>query len=128
MGKCFGRCYWVQYETKWPDIALISITFRGPQVIPSHVMPTTLDIKKVINSIMAQYNRRLQKIMVGDCHGDCDCEPLKDQNSPWTKWRMIPFRRTIVKGTGEESREFAVTGEMEIRKRILKGVCLEQEL
>lgn len=128
MGKCFGRCYWVQYETKYPESSSISIEFRGPLSIPEHLMPTPKDLTDLINKLMKQYNRRGTRVRVGECLEGCDCEPQQLPDAPWTGWKKVPFRRMLVKAKGEEKIEYAVQGELEIRKRLMEGVCLEREL
>ncbi len=65
---------------------------------------------------------------MGECLEGCDCEPQQLPDAPWTGWKKVPFRRMLVKARGEEKIEYAVQGELEIRKRLMEGVCLEREL
>jgi hypothetical protein len=128
VGKCLGRCYWIQYETKWPDSRSIYIEFQGPQKIPGNLMPTPDDISGVIKKVMAEYNRRKQRIKTTDCDEECESEFFKGQDPPWTAWKRIPFERTLEKETENNKVAFTVRGEVEMRKRVLQGVCLEREL
>lgn len=128
MAKCLGTCYWIQYETKWPESRSIYIRFESQQHIPGHLMPTSDDIIDVVKNVMREYNRRKQRIKITDCEEDCECEMLKDQDPPWTDWKRLPFQRVLQKETENGKVSFMVRGEVEMRKRFLKGVCVEKEL
>lgn len=128
MAKCTARWYWVQYEAKWPGDHAYHVEIKGPRNIPSDVMPSPGDFTRVIKSVMAEYNRRKKTFKIGGCDKGCEGEMMKNQDPPWTGWRSIPFTRTLTRESGGETFEFAVTGRVEVRKRILWGVCMEQEL
>ncbi|NIO15392.1 MAG: hypothetical protein GTN70_00030 [Deltaproteobacteria bacterium] len=128
MGKCLGRCSCIQYETKWPESRTIHITIPGPQTIPGQLMPSPDDITGAIQQVLARYNRRKPRVKASTCEKGCECELLAGQDPPWTAWKRIPFERTLEKETENGTVSFTVRGEVEMRKRVLKGVCLEREL
>lgn len=128
MAKCMARCYWVEYETKQPDHFNYSINIKTTQEIPGDSMPTPEEFSSIIQGVIDEYNGRDIVAQNEGCEGGCTWEMLMEEGSPWTGWKRLPFRRVLIKDTGRGRFEFEVTGELEVRKRVLEGICVEKEL
>jgi hypothetical protein len=128
VAKCTARCYWVEYEAKQPDHFNYSINIKTTQEIPGDSMPSPEEFSSIIQGVIEEYNGREMVEQGEPCEEGCSWETLESDGSPWTGWKMVPFRRTLVKDTDRGRFEFEVTGELEVRKRILEGVCVEGEL
>lgn len=128
MAKCTAKCYWIDYEAKQPEHFTYSINVRATQDIPGTLMPSPEEFSAVIQEVLDEYNGREMVAEEGECEEGCSWEMLGNDDVPWTPWRRIPFKRTLTKETESQKIEFEVSGELEVRKRILEGVCIERKL
>ncbi len=128
MAKCTARCYWIEYETKQPDHFNYSINIKTTQEIPGDSMPSPGEFSAIIQGVIEEYNGRDLVESQGVCEEGCTWEMIMEEESPWTGWKRVPFKRSLIKETDKGQFEFEVRGELEVRKRIINGVCIEKEL
>jgi hypothetical protein len=128
VAKCTARCYWIDYETKQPDHFNYSINIKTTQEIPGDSMPSPNEFSAIIQGVIEEYNGRDLVEVQSMCEGGCNWEMLLEEGSPWTGWKRVPFKRSLIKETDKGQFEFEVRGELEVRKRIINGVCIEKEL
>ncbi|NIO85840.1 MAG: hypothetical protein GTN53_35210 [Candidatus Aminicenantes bacterium] len=128
MAKCTARCYWIEYEARQPEHFNYSINFKTTQEIPGDSMPSPDEFSSIIQGVIEEYNGREIVEQEGACVEGCSWEMIDTDDAPWTGWKKVPFRRPLIKETDRGRFEFEVSGELEVRKRIREGVCVEKDL